>query len=112
MSEAKDRAKEMKRKLEEERQANSGGADPTGADSGAVSKGAEPRDPRGRKKSVDSKRSKLASGELSKMSVLIPAEIHTELAVMAAKDKTRDMSDIVTEILQKNIKLPEDTKEK
>ena len=61
-------------------------------------------DPRGRKKRADSKRSRLASGELSKLSVLIPAELHTALSVMAAKDKSKDVSDIVTAILQKNVK--------
>jgi len=62
-------------------------------------------DPRGRKRKADSKRSRLASGELSKLSVLIPAELHTALSVMAAKDKDRDMSDIVTGLLQKHIKI-------
>lgn len=62
------------------------------------------KDPRGRKKRADSKRSRLASGELSKLSVLVPSELHIALNVMAAKDPNKDMSDIVTEILRKHVK--------
>lgn len=100
MSSSKERAEEMKKQLQGKMKTT-----PEETEETAPPEEPAPRDPRGRKKRADSKRSLLADGVLSKMSVLIPSEIHRELAVMAARDKTIDMSDIVTEILQKHIKV-------
>lgn len=55
---------------------------------------------RGRPVQEDSKRSRLKSGELAKLCVLIPTELRDKLKVDAAGGTNGDMSDILTELLQ------------
>ena len=104
MSNSAKRANAMLEGLQGKQQEEASQKKPVSTNQGRTQETAIQRDPRGRKKKIDSKRSRLASGELSKLSVLVTTELHVALNVMAAKDPSRDMSDIVTEILKKNVK--------
>lgn len=57
----------------------------------------------GRPIDPNSKRERLKRGELFKLAVTIPTELHQKLIEKAAKEPDKDMSDVVTEILKKHL---------
>ena len=59
---------------------------------------------RGRPKKKGSKRQGVADGTHINLNIIIPVELHDELGLEAFKDKSKDMSDIITGLLKKHYK--------
>ena len=57
----------------------------------------------GRPVDPNSKRERLKRGELFKLTVTIPNDLHQKLVVKAATEPDKDMSDIVTDLLNQHL---------